>query len=76
MLGSVSERSGCGKCASVWHGQKTDQFDKDDAELPDLGGRRIHAPIVRAAGALCVEDLLAGLVLTELGCPGIAESLP
>ncbi len=43
------------------HGQKRNQFDQDDAELPDLGGWGIHAAIVRSAGALCVEDLLAAL---------------
>jgi hypothetical protein len=43
------------------HGQKRDQFDQDDAELPDLGGRGIHAAIVRTSGALRMEDILAGL---------------
>ena len=45
-------------CVSVRHGQETDQLAENDAELPDLGRRRIHASAVRAARPLCLEDLL------------------
>jgi hypothetical protein len=45
-------------CVSVRHGQERDQLAENDAELPDLGRRRIHAAAVRAAGPLCLEGLL------------------
>lgn len=54
---------------AFWHGQKRYQFDQDDAELSDLGRRGIHAAIVRTSGALCMEELLAGLVATHWAAP-------
>ena len=53
-MGSLRESD----CVSVRHGQKRDQLAKNDAELPDLGRRRIHAADLRPAGPLCLENLL------------------
>ena len=53
-MGSLRESD----CVSVRHGQKRDQLAKNDAELPHLGGRRIHAADLRPAGPLCLEDFL------------------
>lgn len=38
-------------------------------ELPDLGWRRVHALIVRAAGAFRVENLLVGFAVARKNGP-------
>jgi hypothetical protein len=60
-------------CASVSHGQETNQFTEDDVEFSDLGWRGIYAAAIHVPGAFCVEDFLGEIARrdqepTKIGC--------